>query len=80
MLLLATIFTTTTLDLQSISYIDNQAYGIESEISGPIGYQLSIDLEALNIIPSAMFTLSILLADGPLVSSLFDVVFTHPGV
>ena len=68
---LATIFTTMTLDIQSISYIDNcefydvyEHHGVESVISGLMGYQLSIGLEGLSIIPNAIFTLNNLLADG----------------
>ena len=84
---LATMFTTTTLDIQSISYVENREFcgvfelhNFEGVISGPMGYQLSIGLEGLSVIPNVTFALNNLLADGLLVSPPFDVAFTHPGV
>ena len=74
----------TSMDLyaQSISYIDNREFSDVDGTgpSGPYGYQWFIDSSTLKIIPDIMFTFCNWLADGLLVSSLFDVVFIHPGV
>ena len=65
---------------QSVSYIDNREFpGIKGMLPpGPLGYQLFTDPEALEIVPNLMLVLNNWLADGFLVSSLFDVAFTHP--
>ena len=70
------------LDILSISYIDNREFpGVEGEIQpGPYGYQLFVSPEAINVIPTAVLTLTNWLADGLLVSSLFYAVPTHPYV
>ena len=80
--LLATVFTAMDLDVLSISYIDNREFpGIEGVAPpGPFGYQWFLSPDALSIVPTAAFTLSNLLADGLLVSFLFDDTFIHPGV
>ena len=76
-----TIQTAMDLDLQSISFIDNREFpGSDLSPPGPIGYQPFISKEALSIIPNALFTLSNWMADGLLVSSLFDNAFTHSGI
>ena len=78
---LATVFTTINLAIQVASYIDNRAVpGVEDlQIPpGPFGYILA--LVAPGVALSAVFALSNWLADGLLVSSLFDVSFIHPGV
>ena len=78
----ATIFTGMNLEILSISYIDNRKYPGATEgipmPPGPYGYQIFIAPEAINVIPNVVFNLSDWLADGLLVSSLFDPVFIHP--
>ena len=70
------------LNLLSISYIDNRAYpGVQDGFApGPLGYRESVSLQLINVIPYAAIPLNIWLADGLLVSSLFGVAFTPPGV
>ena len=77
---LATIFTAMNLDIESISYIDNRNFpGVTDVVPpGPDGYIYSIYLNAINVVPNVTFVVSNWLADGFLVSSLFDVVSTHP--
>ena len=79
---LTTVFTTSILDLQSTSYIDNREFpGVEGMAPpGPFGYLVFISAEALNIVLNVAPFLNICLADGLLVSSLFGVTFAHPGV
>ena len=80
---LATVQTALSLDIQSISYIDNREFpGVEDlQIPpGPFGYQWFISPDVINIVPSVVFALSNWLADGLLVSSLFNVAFHHLGV
>ena len=75
----ATVQTAMSLDILSISYIDNREFpGIDGVIStdpGPWGYQFFISPEALSIFPNVMFTLSDWLADGLLVRSFLSAVF-----
>ena len=76
----ATVQTAMYLNRVSISYIDNREFpGIGSGwfSPGPAGYQFFISSEALAIVPNVMFALNNWLADGLLVSSLFDAAFTH---
>ena len=70
------------LNIRSISYIDNRNFPGINGITppGPFGYQWSIAPSALNITPNVMFALCKWLADGLLVSSLFDAAFTWPGI
>lgn len=77
--LLATVQTTVGLHVQSISFIDHRDFpGVENIICrGPVGYQIFICHDALTIIPNAMFFLGGWLADGLLVSYLFDSAFTR---
>ena len=80
---LATVQTTLTLDIQSISYIDKREFpGVEDlQIPpGPFGYEAIISAEAITIVPSVAPILNNWLADGLLVSSQFDVAFTRPDV
>ena len=60
---LVTVGTAAQFDVQSISYIDNRGYH-----AGPLGYQLAIYSEAINVIQNVAFALSNWLADGFLVS------------
>jgi len=78
----ATVLTGMDLDIQSISHIDNREFtGPEGLLpSGPLGYFLSIYLKPINVIPNAAFVVGGWLADGFLVSPLFDAAFTLPAV
>ena len=80
-----TVYTVVNLHIQSESFIDNrQDYkytGISTVVgSGPLGYQYTIRRTALGLIPNTMFNLNNWLADGLLVSSLFNPTPTHPGI
>ena len=76
-----TIGTAMGLDIQSISYIDNREFSGAKSVSdpGPYGYQLLIETEAVYIVPNLMFLLNNWLADGLLVSYLFNAAFVHSG-
>ena len=78
---LVTIGTAMQLDLESISYINNREFrsfrnGIPP---GPAGYDAIIQSNAIVIIQNIAFALNNWLADGFLVSSPFDAVFTYLG-
>ena len=74
----ATVQTAMSLDILSISYIDNREFpGNVMFDPGPWGYQFSISPEALSIFPNVMFTLSDWLADGLLVRSFLGAVFVQ---
>ena len=77
-----TVQTAMNLDITSIAYIDNRNFpGIEGELPpGPYGYEMFMAAEALNVIPNVMFLLNDWLADGIMVSSLFDATFTCTSV
>ena len=77
-----TIFTAMNLNIQSVSYIDNREFpGVENVLPpGPLGYQWFLYSDVLTIVPNLMFLLNNWLADGLLVSSLFDSTSTHTGV
>jgi len=75
---LVTVYTVMSLHIQSISFIDNRRD--DGGYSGVIGYQAIIRRTPLGIVPNIMFNLNNWLADGLLVSSLFDAVPTRPGV
>ena len=79
---LVTVLTGMHFNIRSISYIDNRNFpGAEGMIPpGPFGYQQSIGHSALSIISNVMFVMCIWLANGLLVSSLFDVVFAWPSI
>jgi len=80
MFLFVTVYTAMNLHIQSISFIDNRRDIPEHLVSGPLYYQSGIHRTALGLIPNVMFNLNNWLADGLLVSSLFDVTLTRPGV
>ena len=81
MFTLATIGTAAQLHVQSISYIDNREFpGGGVFPPGPLGYQVFLNPNAIIIIQNTVLALSNWLADGLLVSTLFHVAFTHPGV
>ena len=72
MFLFATIYTAMTLNIQSISFIDNRNFpGIGDALPpGPIGYQFLIYSKATSIVPNVMFLLNNWLADSLLVGSI----------
>jgi len=81
--LFATVTTGAGLNLGSISFIDNREYpgSVEANIApGPLGYQVTIYQMADSVIPSVTFLLGYWLADGLLVSPLFDPLPIRPGV
>ena len=67
-----TIYTGMSLDIQSISYIDNRGFSGGDGVGapGPLGYQTLVFSNAINIVPNTMFLLNNWLADGLLVSSV----------
>jgi hypothetical protein len=70
-----TIYTATTLDLQSTSYIDNREFpGANGISAGPLGYQRLIHNSPISVVPIAMFLLNGWLADGLLVSFVLSSV------
>jgi len=76
-----TVYTAMNLHIQSNSFIDNRR-DIEGDggyYSGPLQYQYGVHLTTLGLLPSVMFNLNNWLADGLLVSSLFDTVLTRLG-
>jgi len=79
-----TVYTAMNLHIQSKSFIDKRKDhiypGSTFVYSGPLYYQLSIRRVALGIIPNVMFSLNNWLADGLLVSSLFDAAPTRLGI
>jgi hypothetical protein len=70
----ATVSTALGFDLQAVSFIDNRGFSGFSggELSGPVGYQLFVYSAAINVVPNLFFILNQLLADGLLVSSVFN--------
>ena len=73
-----TIFTTLSLDIQSISYVDNREFpGNDALPPGPLGYQYLIYSKAISITPNLMFLLNNWLADALLVS-LYPQAFKRP--
>ena len=79
---LVTVETAMALGIHSLSYIDNREFpgGGIIPLPGPYGYEFSISLDPISIIPVAVLILSNWLADGHLVSSSFEVTLTWPGV
>jgi len=67
------------LHIQFNSFIDNRRDPPKDLVSGPLYYQSRISQTALGVIPNVMFNLNNWLADGLLVSSLFDAALTRPG-
>ena len=67
----ATIYTATSLSLQSDSYIDNREFpGVDGLVPpGPLGYQLALYYKAIVLVPNLMVLLNNWLADGLLVST-----------
>jgi len=78
-----TVYTATNLQIQSNSFVDNrEGYSatITISYSAPLEYQANVRKTALGLIPNTMFSLNNLLADGLLVSSLFNAAPTRPDV
>jgi hypothetical protein len=70
-----TISTVASLQIQSISYVDNRefpGFGPSGFYRGPFGYQSLIVFTAISDIPSIMFFLNDCLAHGLLVSSVSE--------
>ena len=68
-----TVYTAMSLHLHSISYVDNRNFpGIGGGMPGPLGYQLLIISKPISVVPNAMFPLNQWLADGLLVSPVFN--------
>ena len=63
----------------SISYINNRRFaGVVGLLPpGPVGYMSFISSTAISFLPDALAIMNSWLADGLLVSSLFDPAFTH---
>ena len=77
---LVTIGTSTLLDAQSISYVDNREFpGARGVLRhGPAGYQELISSKGINVASNVAFVLSNWLAEGLLVSSLLMLhLFNH---
>ena len=76
-----TVFAAMSLDLQSVSYIDNREFpGTDALPSGPYGYEGTVYAKAINLVPNLMFLLNNWLADGVLVSSASDSVTWVPDI
>ena len=73
-----TVYTAMNLHIQSNSFVDNR--GRDPSYSMPLEYQYSIREAALGLVPNIMFNLNNWLADGLLVSSLFDAAPARPDV
>jgi len=74
-----TVYTAVNLHNLSMSFIDNRDPTFPGS-SGPLSYQYNIPYMPLGLLPNVMFSLNNWLADGLLVSSLFDAALTLPGV
>ena len=73
-----TVYTAMNLNIESISYIDNRDFpGAEGMPPGPLGYRSFIYADPISVTPNVMFFLNNWLADGFLVSSLFDIAFLY---
>ena len=79
MFLCVTIYTAATLDTQSISYVEDRRFpGVDGWPPGSLGYQFFVYSEPITVVPSVMFTLNQLLADGLLVSPTFSSIPRAP--
>lgn len=80
---IVTIYNTTNLGLQSLSYIDNREFkcpGSEDGTSGPSSYGYFTSNKPISVVPFMMFTLNYWLADGLLVSPMLSLVVQVPNV
>ena len=71
-----TVYTAFTLNIQSISFIDNRNFPGVGDVlpPGPVGYQFYIYSKPMGIVPNVMFLLNNWLADGLLVSLVLNSV------
>ena len=71
---LETVVTSMSLNNLSVAYIDNREFPGDEQVPspGPLGYQVIHYFNVTNVIPNVGIVLNNLLADGLLVSSLFD--------
>lgn len=71
---IATVVTAMSLNIQSTSYIDNREFSSAEGVPkpGPYGYKASAQAEPTYVVPNLMFFINNWLADGLLVSCLFD--------
>ena len=68
-----TVFTTQSLLLESDSYVDNRDFpGDNLFLPGPFAYQATLYTAAISLIPTVMIYVNTWLADGLLVSSMFN--------
>jgi len=74
-----TVYTATNLHILSMTFIDHRG-SCDPNAAGPIGYQHHAPYTHLGLLSNIMFDLNNWLADGLLVSSLFDATLTLPGV
>ena len=74
-----TVYTGITLHIQSISFIDEREFTYRGLKFGPLGYQSTIRRTVLGMLTTVMFVLNYWLADGLLVSPLFDPVSACSG-
>ena len=74
---IVTIYTAVTLNIQSVSYVDNRGFpGVDGVLPpGPLGYQYLTHSKAIGVVPTVMFLLNNWLADGLLVSPVSNSVF-----
>ena len=78
---LVTVYTGMSLHLQSLAFIDNREYtDHDGTLLGPLGYRSAMRLTVIDAVPNLMFCLNNLLADGLLVSFLFDARCAYLGV
>ena len=76
-----TVYTVMNLNAQSISFIDNrESTNADGILVGPLGYWLSIRLTVCGTISNLALLSNNLLADGLLVSPLFNAAFACPGI
>ena len=77
----ATVFTGTTLHIQSISFVDNREFpGVKGTLPpGPLGYQWLVRSTVVGMVNNITFFLNNWLADGLLVSITINSSSTYPG-
>lgn len=74
MFLIVTIFTGTTVNLLSVSFVDNRAFlGIDILPPGPVGYEFLMTSNAIGIFPTLMVLLNNWLASGLLLHRCYVV-------
>lgn len=72
-----TVFTTQSLLLESDSYVDNRDFpGNSLFLPGPFAYQVTLYTAAISLIPTIMIYVNTWLADGLLVSPMFNSTYS----